>query len=470
VDEVRLSSLDDEAENAALSERVREHNPVHQFVQCGAPARSQLWIACALLFILALAVFHRALVFVPENGDDLRLLSSVAHTTQPLKPLIGDWGAAPYETGNYGEYRPIHPISLWVVYKFFGIRSFPNQFINFALHFINALLLMILVWRIQGDPIVAFMGASLFLVSVHTMSPTIWVSDRATLQVGLALLLLIYHFVHVRETGGKLRTWYVFLLCLLALLSKESGLIVPMLAIVASVQLAGPTLVTRIRSAAIWVAVMGVYLLGRFLMFGTNAVSYSTFGYLFGVRQYDLGSALPPYLQKIALIDNVVKNVVEVFVPIFNNDGGFKAASAGMALGVGLGAFAMVFLVVLAMKGKFSPLQIDCLWVVLFTAVVHHLIFRYRILYTSQIAICLLIACAPSLRDIRRRTAAVAAACLLLTVNTVRVDNYVQSEYLIRYNDLNHYKLAHTLQSFPGRRIDPVLAKQIVGKYRDPEY
>ena len=36
----------------------------------------------------------------------------------------------PYETGNYGQYRPLHPISLWAIYKTFGVRAFPNQFIN----------------------------------------------------------------------------------------------------------------------------------------------------------------------------------------------------------------------------------------------------------------------------------------------------------------------------------------------------
>jgi hypothetical protein len=141
-----------------------------------------------------------------------------------------------------------------------------------------------------------------------------------------------------------------------------------------------------------------------------------------------------------------------------------------MALGVALAVLATASLLVLAMKGRLTPLQIDCLWIILITAVVHNAIFRYRILYTSQIAICLLIACSPSVREARRKTIAVAAACLLLAINTVRVDNYVQKEYLVRYNYLNHYKLAITLQSFAGRRIDPVLARQIEEKYRDRTY
>jgi hypothetical protein len=129
---------------------------VHQFVLRTTLASSGLMMACGLLLILALALFHRALVVVHENGNDLRLLSSVAHTTQPMKPPSGHWGAAPYETGNYGECRPLHPISLWIVYIRFGVRAFPNQFINLAPHFTNAVLLLMLIWGIQKEVILAF--------------------------------------------------------------------------------------------------------------------------------------------------------------------------------------------------------------------------------------------------------------------------------------------------------------------------
>jgi hypothetical protein len=460
-----LSTVEDKVDTAAFLRRVPKDKRVRQSVFRLTPERTGLVMACTVLLILAVALFHRALTFVPENGDDLRLLSAVAHTTNPLKPLIGDWGAAPYQTGNYGEYRPLHPITLWIVYKIFGVRAFPNQFINLALQYANAVLLLMLILRVQKNLILGFMGASLLLISVHTMSPTIWVSDRATLQVGLALLLFLQHIVYVRESGGKLRSWYVFVLCLLALLSKESGLIVPLLAIVVSVELAGPKIWDRIRSAAIWVSVIGLYSLARFVMFGANSTSYSTFGYLFGVRWYELGSDLPPYLKNLALVDNVVKNVVEVFIPIYNNEGGFL-----ISMGVGLSILAMVTLVALATKGKLTSLQRDCLWIILLNAGIHTTIFRYRILYTAQIAICLFVACGPSLHNFRRRTAAAVAASVLLIVNTVRVDNYVQSEYLSRYNDLNHHNLAIVLNTFAGRKTDPKLAQQIVEKYRDRTY
>lgn len=438
----------------------------------GPPDSGRRFIAAVLLFIVALAVFHEAFDFVPGTVDDLELLTSVAHTSHPLKYLVGDFGMAPYATGNYGQYRPLHPISLWIGFRLWGVGAFPNQLINFALHFLNAVLVLIIILRVTKSHLLAFMGASLFLISVHTMSPATWISDRPNLQVGLALLLLLHHVVRIRETGGTLLTPYVFLLCLFALLSKESGLIVPLMAMVVSMRAAEKTIWQRIRSSVIWVAVIAVYFLARVTMFGTNAFSYSTFGYLFGLRPYSLGSALPGYLRQLALADNVVKNMVEPFLPIFNEAGGFafKFESARVAITVGLGVIAMVLLLASTIRRKLTPLQVDCLWLVPLNACIHNAIFRYRDLYVAQIATCIFIACSPLLSKHWRRAIALSAACLLLIVSVARVENYVHLNFLTRYNDLNGHNLERTLQTFHGKRVDPKLVQQILERYRDRAY
>jgi hypothetical protein len=226
--------------------------------------RNGLLIATALLFLFSLAMFHTAIEFVPGTIDDLEVLSSVAHTTNPLKYLVGDFGMAPYAGGPWGHYRPLHSISIWIVYKTLGIKFGLNQAINVVLHFMNATLVLLLIWRTQKNIALSFMGASLFLVSVHTMSPATWIADRPNLQVGLAFLLLLHHVVTVRDSGEKLRVPYVLLLSLFGLLSKESGLIVPVMAIVVSARLAGGTLWHRVRASAVYGTVIVAYFLGRF--------------------------------------------------------------------------------------------------------------------------------------------------------------------------------------------------------------
>jgi len=431
--------------------------------------RNRLLIATALLFLFALAVFYRAIEFVPGTIDDLEVLSSVAHTTNPLKYLVGDFGMAPYTGGNWGHYRPLHSISLWIIYRTFGIKFVLNQAINFVLHFVNSTLVLLLIWRTQKNLALSFMGASLFLVSVHTMSPATWIADRPNLQVGLAFLLLLHHVVTVREAGERLRVPYVLFLSLFGLLSKESGLIVPVMAIVVSVRLAGGTLWHRIRASVVYGTVIVAYFLGRVLMFGSNALSYSTLGCLFGIWPYQLAVALPGHLRHLAIVDNLLKNVLQVILPIFTEFGGFAFLfePARVALLVMFGAAAMFYLVASALRSKLTPLQVDCMWAVFFNAVIHNEIFRYRDLYSAQIAICIFIACSPLLREHRRKAIALAAAGMLLAVSIVRVDDFIQDMYLRRYVELNTYKLERVLKSHDGPRVDRQLAQQIVEKYRD---
>lgn len=425
-------------------------------------------VSCALLLIVSVSLFHRAWDFAPADAIDLRLYSVAVHTPNPLHFLVGDWGEAPYETGQFGMYRPLHPISLWVLNKLVGLRWFPNQFINFGLHSLNAMLLLLLIWRIQRDPVLSFLGASLFLVSIHTVSPAVWVTDRASLQVGLAVLLLMHHLLGADQRRERYRTGYVLLLCLFALLSKESGLIVPLIAIVDAF-LSNSRIRDRVISAAPWVGVICTYMAARFLMFGSHATSYSKGGYLFGIWHYDRVTDLPSALRWLCLIDNGAKNLFESFLPALNNEGGFRSTSLAEGLCVALGVLGAGALILLVWKGKLSKLQLECLWIVALNALLHNEVFRYRVLYVAQIAVCLLIASSRNLLDEKRKTLAIGAAALMLLASVVRVDNYVQHEYLVRYQELHRYHLDNVMRSYPGKRIDPEIAREVLAKYGDRE-
>jgi hypothetical protein len=205
-------------------------------------------------------------------------------------------------------------------------------------------------------------------------------------------------------------------------------------------------------------------------MFGSNALSYSTVGYLFGIWPYRLALALPGHMRHLAIVDNVLKNVLQVVLPIFTEAGGltFLFDPARVVLLVIFGAAAMFYLVVSALRSKLTPIQVDCLWTVFVNAVIHNEIFRYRDLYTAQIAICIFIACSATLvSEQRRKAVALAMAGVLLAVSIVRVDDFIQDMYLRRYVELNTYKLERLLQSHDGPNLDRQLAQQIVERYQD---
>ena len=371
---------------------------------------------CIVLLMIFVTPFYRALAFPPADPDDLRFLSQVAKISNPLKYLVGDWGEAPYVSGEYGMYRPIHPISLWLVYKVFGVSAMPNQLINLALHFANVLLLLLIMLRVQKDKLAAMLFTAIFMASLYTVSPAIWVTNRAQLQVGLALLALIYHAVKSDERGSPLQIWYVLFLSCFALLSKESGLIVPLFALMVSIQ-KSQGMANKIRRCAPYVLIVCLYLFGRFLMFGSHAASYGNGGYLFGVVHYERLSDLPDHLRQLSLVDNALKNTVAVFVPIFGEMGQFDLGRRAL-----VGAIATIVLVVLASR-RITTLQKYCLGIILLNAAIHFQIFRFRSLYLAQIAFCLFIGASSVLDPGTRRRMTIAMASVLLLVSLVRVDD-----------------------------------------------
>lgn len=413
---------------------------------------------CVMLLMLFIALFHRAVDFYPADPDDLRFLSQVAKTVNPLGHLVGDWGEAPYVGGEYGMYRPIHPISLWLVYRFFGVSAKPNQLINLGLHFANVVLLLLVMLRLQKDKAITMLYTALFMVSLYTVSPAIWVTNRAQLQVGMALLLLIYHTVKRNEIGAPLRASYVLFLSCFALLSKESGLIVPLFALLVSLH-KSTTTIDRIKRGAPYFLIIGVYFLMRFLMFGAHATAYGNGGYLFGILRYETFNDLPEHLRKLSLVDNVLKNVVAIFVPVFGELGQLELGKRTL-----IGAIATIVLVALTTQ-KPTILQMYCIGIIVLNAAVHFQIYRYRSLYLAQIAFCLFLAAGPVVEAGRRRSAAMAIAAALLMVSLVQVDDYIQEQYYWRRTELQMRRLEISIKTYPGR-IDPKIAKLVLEYYQ----
>lgn len=421
-------------------------------------AHGEVLVIGVVLLLIYVGPFHRTLSFPPSESNDLRFLSQVSKVSDPLKYLVGDWGEGPYLSGEYGMYRPIHPISLWLVYKAFGVWALPNQFINLALHFANVLLLLIILLRLGQDRLTATLLSTLFMASVYTVSPAIWVTDRADLQVGLTLLLLIHHIVSSGERGAPLRAPYVLLLSVVALLSKESGIVVPLLALLVAAH-RSPTNAERIRRAAPYALMVGAYGLGRFLMFGSHAAAYHNGGYLFGIQYYATYNDLPAHLRTLSLADNFVKNILAMFLPLFGEMGQWDLGKRVL-----LGAAATAALTVLASR-KVTTLQWYCLAIIVLNAAVHFQIFRFRTLYVPEIAFCVFLGASPAFQAGARRPFALATTLVLVLLSLVSADNYILANYLSRNAELYDRKLETSVKAYPGR-IDPDVVARVLRYYQ----
>jgi hypothetical protein len=425
------------------------------------------------LLLLTVAVYQKALWFVPASGDDLRILSSVSQTRNPLTYFAGDWGMQNTYRLSDGRidtkrrtYRPLHSVSIWLGYRTFGISAYPNQLINLILHFLSCLLLLRVLYRLGVDIFVALLLVTMGLVSLYTASPAIWVSDRQTLVVALAILLLINHVVH---TTGQLRTslnpWFVTGLTLVALSFKESGLIVPLAAgvFIMLTPYTGP----RWRHLAVCALLVTSYAGLRLLLFRSNAFAYASEGFVFGDHPYTLLSDLPWRIGLWARFENTTKNFLCVFLPIFDPSG--RIDSFGELIRNFFWWFPTAVLAMSATRRPITKVQLLALAVIALNSALHLQVFRYRVEYISQLVFCLYVAVSPIWWEkpdkrhavSRRRLAGICCGFMAL-VSIVQVNHYVHSNWIERQDEMTKRRLATILQKYP---ISGLVTEQVLTRY-----
>ena len=425
-----------------------------------------------VLAALVFAVYAPALRLPPTNPDDLRYLTSVAATGNPLSYFARDDGV-----GN-NLYRPFMSISLWLAYRLFGAWALPNHAINLGLHFAAAALLFRLARRFKAGTLPAFLVALLFLISPNTANAAEEVFDRPMAAVGIWLLLLIEHLRPSLTAGegappSAVRLPYVVSLCMLAVLTKESGLVLPIFVAAFALALGpGANLSPRTRAwlVAAPVAVILVYFLIRVIVFGANATAYDQEGYLLlASRRYAGLSELPAGLKLLAMAENAAKHLLTPVLPVFHRYGqilGGPLLSESAAL---IASTAALF--GLASLGRPNRLQWAAVLLVMVSAVVHATLYRSRLQYLSQIAFCLYVGASPYLMgrpgSVRwaalRNTLGLALAAVMVLNGLSLIDRNLSESLMVRTRRLDRY--AAGVHAIPDN-VDSRMVGEVLEIYR----
>lgn len=411
-----------------------------------------------LLAMLGYAFYNIALRFVPVDFDDLVLLSSVKAVNNPLDFFIGDWGF-----GNYG-YRPLHSLSLWLSYHIFGVSSGPSQLINIVLHIAVVLLLYALLVKLLSAKhwAVAFVLSCVGLISLYTVSPPTWVSDRPSLFVAIFLLILLNYLARLRE-GEQPKTWLLCLLSLLALMSKESGLIIPLIGLYYLVF----ELHSRLKNPSILAlaVLLAAYSIFRFVIFGSNAATYTESGYLLGKTYYENLGALQGSTRIAAYLENVIKNILAIFLPVFDGQGKLSVIGTRMNSLIVVGCTLLIF--GLSLGKKLSRFQRISLVIILLNGLIHFQLFRYRTLYIPQMAFLIFVAASDRLKEEAgtRRALIFLATLLLVFWNMHMIGENLDFEMLDRMTQIREASFEQDILA-TSNRIDPGIVKEIILKYR----
>lgn len=270
------------------------------------------WPPLLALLLLGIALYSASLYFPLGDHDDLTLLTRVVNSSSPGYGFIGDWGM-----GN-DRWRPLHVVMLWCEYRLWGVWAGPMQAVNLLLHGANLLLVYRLLRGMGRSPRLSGALAMLGLVSLYVISPTVWVSDRSTLWVALATLLLLDR---TAANGWRVRWGWLLGLSLLALGAKESGIMLPLLG--AALSLAERRRQGTWRAVAALVLLVG-YLAMRRVLFpaASDALAPHESGYLLGMVPYDTLDVTASWVPLLAAVENVFKGLVGIVLPVFNRNGG----------------------------------------------------------------------------------------------------------------------------------------------------
>jgi hypothetical protein len=413
-----------------------------------------------LLVTVGLALFGQSLWFIPTDTDDVLVLSSVARAENPITYFVNDVGL------GKNEYRPLHAISVWMTYQLVGVRAIVHQTINLVLHLCNTLLLFNLLSRLNKNYTIVTILALMFLVSLYAVSPASWISDRPTLLVGLAVLLLLTHVVRVRQGKSSFRMSVFAGVSALALLSKESGLVIPLSGALLGYLMPLGTSTRRRLQAVSGILLMG-YIIIRLAVFGDAGFSYRETGYILGSMHYEDLSSLPVHLRAYAFAENIVKNVIGVAAPVFDNQGRAEIPSplpAGVCV-----LFASLALVALALRHRLTGDQKIALVLILVNGLNHAAVFRHRTLYLSVLCLSVfLVPAGPFTGRVRWSMVAATAAIVLIMGSIV-----LSSSRLVSLSEMRQHRGLDLRQSLSrssigdkADRVHPAVLDAIERHYR----
>ena len=189
------------------------------------------WAAPLLLALLCFAAYGNTI----GNGfhwEDETLIEKNVHirTLRNLPYFFNPGYVNVYESGLGQRFRPLRTVSFALDYALWGGDTRGYHFSNILLHCAAALFLWLWLGAAGLPPAAALAGAALFaLHPVHAESVA-YIKNRSDLICAVFFFSALWLWARFLAAGGRLRVSLSLLAALLALLSKEMALALPVLA------------------------------------------------------------------------------------------------------------------------------------------------------------------------------------------------------------------------------------------------
>jgi hypothetical protein len=188
----------------------------------------------ALLAVLAVA----AATYAPRLNDFF--LSDDFHYlrvfSQPASFVVADeWFSVTVGDLNF-HFRPVFGLVSWLNYEVFGLEPFWWNAINLLLHLLAVWLTVVLVRRFVLSRWAAIGAGALFAVGFIHAESVLWISARTSLLSTVFVLAAVALETRPRAKRWGLGRWAALVMAVLALLSKEQAVALPLLLLLVPVR------------------------------------------------------------------------------------------------------------------------------------------------------------------------------------------------------------------------------------------
>jgi len=210
---------------------------------------------------------------------------------------------------SFFRFMPCSSLSGWLIYSLSGLNPLGWHVASLLLHLGNSLLVGVLVRRVIRSDWAGAAAAALFVVHYVHAEPVIWISGRMALLVTFFILGAIVAETRPRKSVWGWGRWIGLFLGILAFLSKEDSIVLPML--LTLMPLAPMTVPESLRVPPHWLRDELSELRSRV----SNVWPYWALGGIYLVTRLGaIALATQEQVYRLELNFNVIKNVLFVFV------------------------------------------------------------------------------------------------------------------------------------------------------------
>lgn len=195
---------------------------------------SQYKFELASLLVITIAVFALYAPslkngFVSDDQDQIvnnPQIQSLSNIPKAFTSCISENFLGGVCKGQYQYYRPLHTLSVMLTY---AISHSPYLFhlVSIVFYILVNFLVLLFLYRLFKDKLAAVLGTAFFVLYPAHAEAVMWISVMPELLMGIFVLLTL--LAHISKWDG--RKWLTAEFFFLALLSKETAIVIPLILI-----------------------------------------------------------------------------------------------------------------------------------------------------------------------------------------------------------------------------------------------